>query len=101
MRDVRQTGGKEQRLLRNARREGLVIMAAWGVALLWSVGVGYLWGYDRDPRDIGLVLGMPDWVFWAVAFPWAICLLFSVWFCFGYMADDDLGRDQDSGDGDA
>jgi hypothetical protein len=32
-----------------------------------------------------------------VALPWAVCLAFSVWFCFVYMADDDLGRDPDEG----
>jgi hypothetical protein len=89
----------EQRLLRHARREGLLILAAWAVALVWSVTIGYALGYDRDPVDISLVLGMPDWVFWAVAAPWGICLVLSVWFCFVYMADDDLGRDPDGGAG--
>jgi hypothetical protein len=42
---------------------------------------------------------MPDWSFWGVAAPWGLCLLFSAWFCFGYMADDDLGRDQEEGSG--
>ena len=45
---------------------------------------------------MGLILGMPDWVFWSVALPWAVCFVLSTWFCFGYMADDDLGRDQES-----
>jgi hypothetical protein len=98
MSNPRPTGGREQRLLRNARREGLVIMAAWAVALLWSVGVSWLWGYGRDARDIGLVLGMPDWVFWGIALPWAVGLVFSVWFCFRYMADDDLGQDPEEPD---
>ena len=40
-----------------------------------------------------LILGMPDWVFWAVVFPWGLALLFSIWFCFFFMADDDLGQD--------
>ena len=38
---------------------------------------------------------LPDWVFWGVAFPWGLCLLLSVWFCFRYMADDDLGQDRE------
>ena len=91
----------ELRLLRNARREGLLIMGMWAVALLWTVGAGYIGGYDRDPNDIGLVLGMPDWVFWAVAVPWGICLAFSTWFCFRYKADDDLGKDAGEGQGHA
>jgi hypothetical protein len=91
--------GKEQRLLRNARREGLLIMAVWALCLVWSVGSGYLLGYHRNPDDIRLILGMPDWVFWSVVLPWGLCLLFSAWFCFFYMADDDLGRDPDEGPG--
>ena len=89
--------GKEQRLLRNARREGLLIMAVWFLCLIWSVGSGYLLGYHRNPDDIGLILGMPDWVFWSVVLPWGLVLLFSVWFCFFFMADDDLGRDPEEG----
>jgi hypothetical protein len=89
--------GKEQRLLRNARREGLVIMAVWLAALIWSVASGYVLGYHRAPRNIVLILGMPDWVFWSVVLPWALCLLFSLWFCFSFMADDDLGHDPDEG----
>lgn len=84
---------REQRLLRHCRREGLLILAVWAVALVWSVVGGILGGYHRDPDDIALILGMPDWVFWSVAAPWAACLAFSALFCFGYMADDDLGAD--------
>jgi hypothetical protein len=36
---------------------------------------------------------MPDWVFWSVVLPWGLCFLLSIWFCFWYMADDDLGQD--------
>jgi hypothetical protein len=89
---------KEQQLLRNARREGLLIMLVWAVALIWSVGSGYYLGYDRPAGAIPLVLGMPAWVVWSVVAPWGFCLLFSVWFCFLYMADDDLGQDPEQGD---
>jgi hypothetical protein len=88
-----QSQNREQRLLRNARREGLLIMLVWLAALVWSVGSGYYFGYDRT-REIHLILGMPDWVFWSVVLPWGVCLLFSSWFCFFYMADDDLGEDR-------
>ncbi len=83
---------KEQQLLRHARREGLLIMVVWAVALCWSVGTGYYLGYDPH-REIRLILGMPDWVVWAIVLPWSVLLVFSGWFCFGFMADDDLGRD--------
>ena len=90
--------GREQRLLRNARREGLIILIVWAIALAWSVGGGYVLGYRRDPAAITTILGVPDWIFWCVVVPWGVCGLFVTWFCFGFMADDDLGRDQDEGE---
>jgi hypothetical protein len=91
--------GKEQQLLRHARRESLLIMTVWALALVWSTTAGWLLGYRRPADEMGLVLGMPDWVFWVVVLPWGLALLFSVWFCFAFMADDDLGQDPDEGDG--
>jgi hypothetical protein len=88
---------QEQQLLRHARREGLLIMIVWAICLAWSVGVGYLLGYRRPAADIHLILGIPDWVFWSVVLPWLLCFLFSIWFCFRFMADDDLGKDTDEG----
>jgi hypothetical protein len=85
--------GKEQQLLRNARRESLLIMIVWAAALVWSIVISSILGYGRDAAAVPLVLGMPDWVFWSIVLPWGLCLAFTVWFCFGYMADDDLGRD--------
>jgi hypothetical protein len=85
--------GKEQQLLQHARREGAVILVVWLVCLVWSVSSGYVWGYQRSATDMSLILGMPDWVLWSVVLPWGLCLSFSVWFCFGFMADDDLGED--------
>jgi hypothetical protein len=97
---------REQELLRHARREGLLIMAVWAAALVWSVGSGYFLGYTRQPPDVALsqpqhvalILGIPVWVFWSVVLPWGACLIFSAWFCFAYMADDDLGHDPEEGD---
>jgi hypothetical protein len=40
-------------------------------------------------------------VFWSIVAPWGIILVFSVWFCFFHMADDDLGQDRDEGPGHA
>ena len=74
-------------------------MAVWAVALFWSIGCGYYMGYDRDPATIQLIYGMPDWAFWSVVVPWGICFVFSIWFCFRYMADDDLGQDRAGGPG--
>jgi hypothetical protein len=86
--------GKEQRLLQHARREGLLVMFVWAVALFWTISSGYVLGYQTDPRQMAFVFGMPEWILWSVVLPWALCFLFSIWFCFSYMADDDLGEDR-------
>jgi hypothetical protein len=98
---VREPADKEQQLLRNARREGRIIMGVWLLALVWTVAVSYLLGYDRPAAQVGLVFGFPDWVFWGVIVPWGLCLAYSVWFCFVTMADDDLGQDPEERTGHA
>ena len=97
MKRPNEPANREQQLLRHARREGLLIMAVWAAALAWSVGSGYLLGYHRPAAEIRLILGMPAWVFYSVVLPWGLCFLFTIWFCFAYMADDDLGQDPDEG----
>ena len=44
-----------------------------------------------DPENIPTTLGMPSWVVWGIAVPWIVADIFTVWFCFFYMKDDDLG----------
>jgi hypothetical protein len=80
----------------HARREALVILAAFAVCLVWSVTWCYLAGY-REPGAAGLatVLGMPSWVFWGVLVPWLGADLFACWFCFFFLADDPLGEAED------
>jgi hypothetical protein len=90
---------REQELLKHARREGLVILLVWAIALIWSVSVSYLWGYNRPAAEILLILGIPDWVFWSVFVPWGLAFIFSIWFCFAFIADDDLGKDPEDDTG--
>ena len=79
----------------NARREAWLILGAWVVCLIWSVGYSAWAGYDVAPDQIDIVLGMPGWVFWGVLVPWVAATLFSVWFGLAYIADDDLGEAAD------
>lgn len=74
----------------NARREAGLILCAWAVCLLWTVGYSALAGYKPPSDPITLVLGMPSWVFWGVLAPWVAATLFSIWFGLAYIADDDL-----------
>lgn len=80
-------------LVLHARREALVILLAFLVCLIWSVGWCYLSGYPGpDGGPVSKVLGMPSWVFWGVLVPWIGADLFAVWFCFFFIADDPLGE---------
>lgn len=77
------------------RREATIVLVVWGLALSWSVGYCSLFAYNRDFDSLTFILGVPDWVFWGVAVPWGVCTLFSVWFAFVYMSDDDLGEESE------
>jgi hypothetical protein len=80
-------------VLRSARREALVVLAAWIAALGYTVGYCYLHGYNRSAESLVFVFGFPDWVFWGIVVPWGACALFS--FAFGaiFVRDEDLGEE--------
>jgi hypothetical protein len=103
------------RLLRNARREALIVLAVWAACLLWVVGFSYLRGYQhppehplveagiaraRDAADFSSVAGIPDWLFAGVALPWLIATLFTIVFGMRILRDDDLGEEREEGTGD-
>ena len=73
-----------------SRREALWIVAAWCVCLAWTVGFGALFGYDLEGETIGTTLGMPSWIFWGVALPWLLAMLFSIGFALLVMRDQPL-----------
>jgi len=101
----------------NCRREAVIIFFLWLAASTCSICISYIYGYtshepsgmavglsveemvgplehlNRDPDSITfpLGLGIPDWVFYAVVVPWAICILITWAFCVFYMKDDELG----------
>jgi len=79
----------------HSRREAAIIFGVWATALVWSVPYCYFNGYSTlaSPEELQTILGIPSWVFWGVGFPWLLADVFTVWFCFFYMADDDLGEE--------
>ena len=100
-------------LYRHARREAAVVLAVTLLALLWTVGYCYLFGYrhgpeswvvqaglahEYDPAAFQHFGGVPDWVFLGILLPWLLCSAFTVGFCLG-MKDDDLGADVEEGPG--
>jgi hypothetical protein len=87
-------------VLRSARREAVVHMLLWVVALTWSVGWCYSHGYGRDPATLSFVWGIPDWVFWGIVLPWAICVGLSWLSAYVFMRDEDLGAEPEEADND-
>ncbi len=92
-------------LFRHARREALVTLTAWALALLWTVGYCVLRGYDhppdgwlvraglavpRRPDDLRVLAGFPDWVFFGILLPWLACTLFTIVYALLGMPDDPL-----------
>ena len=76
----------------HARREALIIVAVYVLALLWAVPYCYVKGYALDPAELRVVWGVPAWVFWGIGVPWMLANIFTIWFCGFYMEDDDLGE---------
>lgn len=85
-------------VLKNARREAIIIGVAWFLSTVYCCVYCYWTGYIREGHPLGAedvrpILGMPSWVFWGIMVPWLICSLFTFWFAGFYMTDDDLGMD--------
>ncbi len=78
----------------HSRREALIIFCLWVTALLWAVPFCYLNGYGEavDAATVSTTLGVPTWLFWGIFMPWLVADAFTIWFCFFYMQDDDLGE---------
>lgn len=99
------------RLFRNARREMILVLAVTVLALLWTVGYCFLFGYQHDetswlvergwasPRsaeNFQQISGLPDWVFVGILLPWLLCTVFTIGVCLG-LKDDDLGTEAEEG----
>ena len=87
----------EHPVVRSARREAIVVFVIWVCALSYTVTYCYLNGYDRPAEDLKFVLGFPDWVFWGIVAPWAVCFVLSYWFSYRFMRDEDLGKELEEG----
>ena len=85
----------------HSRREAIIIFSAWLIAFVWAVPFCYLTGYVEvlDPATFSTTWGIPTWLFWGIFMPWIAANVFTAWFCFFYMKNDDLGELPESMDG--
>ena len=58
-------------------------------------------GYGGTAEELRFVLGFPDWVFWGIVVPWAVCLAASLWFSYGYMTEEDLSQEESDPEGES
>jgi hypothetical protein len=79
-----------------SRKEALIILSVYVVAMTWCGLVCYHWGYGRDPATLTepLGLGIPDWVFWGIVVPWLACNVFTAWFTLWYMEEEQLAEEE-------
>ncbi len=98
------------RTFRNARREAIFVLCIWFLALVWTVGYCYLFGYRHAP-DSWLVrngvveasasgrmpthLGLPSWVFWGIVVPAGCCSVITLLLGLFGMKDDAMGEEQE------
>ncbi len=78
----------------HAYREAVVVLVVWLVGIAWTVGYCAIIGYNVQPEQIQITLGMPRWVFWGILVPWIVIVLFTIWFGLFYIADDELVQGQ-------
>ena len=77
----------------HSRREAIIIFTVWCAGLLWAVPYCYLNGYGvENPEVIVTICGVPSWIFWGILAPWLVADVFTIWFCFFYMQDENLGE---------
>ena len=76
----------------HSRREAAVIFLIWLLAFAWVVPYSYLNGYGEpaEGETVPLIWGIPSWLFFGVVVPWLVADILTLWFCFGFMKDDDL-----------
>ena len=96
-------------LLVGARREALIVAVTFVLAITYTLTYCTYFGYNRDPESLTFVLGFPDWVFYGILCPWAVCTVLACTFSYFLMEDHDLTEgvreddvalaDQESDDG--
>jgi hypothetical protein len=81
------------------QREAFGVLAIWFVAGVWTLTVSFALGYQRDPESLAYPFGLkiPDWAFWGVFVPWAICSLLTIPVCFRWIEDCPLEPEPSEG----
>jgi uncharacterized membrane protein YhdT len=88
----------EDPVVTSSRREAAAAVVMWAIAMTYTVGYCYLFGYRRPPEDLRFIFGIPDWVLWGIFAPWLVWTVVSALFAKFVMRDADLSEEEPSGD---
>lgn len=86
---------QEDPVLRSARREMIVTFVIFLCALAYTITYSYRNGYNRDPQSLTFVFGFPDWIFYGVIAPWAVCIVLCWVVSTLFFRDEDLGVERE------
>ncbi len=82
-------------LVRSARREALLCGVIFVAAITYVIWYCTTHGYGDPPGgELKFVLGFPDWIFYGILCPWAVCTAFAWLYSFVIMQDYDLGESE-------
>lgn len=70
-------------------REFKVSIIIGGLFIIMSSVISYFMGYSRNPEEIKLILGFPDWIMLGVLLPWILIVLFTVFYSMALMKGDE------------
>ncbi|MEX2578296.1 MAG: DUF997 family protein [Verrucomicrobiales bacterium] len=92
---------KEQALgesFRQSKKEMWFMVACWIVFASWTIGYNALNAFDAAGSGDDPVWGMPRWVVFGIAAPWALALVLTTWFALRFMKDTPLGEEDATSD---
>ena len=81
--------GRRDRVWESSLRELVIVLVAWAVFAVWVIGYCAVHAYDVESDELILVFGIPSWVFWGVAVPWAAATTFTIFFATFLVRDHD------------
>lgn len=70
---------KEYEKCKKEFKKGVIVTAIY---ILFSTILSYFLGYKRTFSEMKLIMGFPDWIFYAVLLPWIAIVLYTVYFAF-------------------
>lgn len=69
------------------------MIGTWIAFAVWTVGYNGIFASEAEV-EVELFFGMPKWVFFGVAAPWAFALAVTIWFALCFMEDTPLEVDE-------